>query len=385
MSKPLKERTVKAIKPPSTGHQITYDSELKGFGLRTTKSGVKSFVLNYRISGRERRITIGRYPEWSATAARKRAQELRRQIDIGQDPMEARHTERSAPTMNDLCDLYCERHLPKKAPSSQRNDLSLIKHAIRPRLGKSKIYAVRHSDIEALHRELSSETPFRANRVVSLLSKMFNLAIRWDLREDNPARGIEKNTENKRDRYLSIEELERLSNALSQHGSKNAANAIRLLLLTGARRGEVLQARWSEFDLKVGAWTKPSSHTKQRKLHRVPISKAAIALLKNMKSTVDSDFLFPGKDRNHPLTDLKKSWSRVRAAAGLNDLRIHDLRHTYASLLASSGASLPTIGALLGHTQPQTTARYAHLLDDPLRMATEQAAAFIDDAKGTTK
>eukprot|EP00439_Symbiodinium_sp_Y106_P089859 s1_g2395.t1 len=377
MPQRLLQRTIKVLPAPAAGNRITYDTELKGFGVRVTKSGAKSFILNYRANGRERRITIGKWPEWTVTAARKQAEELKRSIDVGHDPMGERHEERQAITISQLCELYVERHLPKKRDSSIKNDLSLINRIVSPKLGSRKAATITHSELERLHRELTQTAPYRANRTIALLSKMFNLAIRWGLTEDNPAQGIEKNPENRRERYLTKDELARLSAALAEHPRPHSANAIRLLLLTGARRGEVLSARWGDFDLSEGIWTKPSSHTKQKKIHRVPLSGAATDLLREMKKNSESEFLFPGTDIRKPLTDIKKTWESLRRKAEIEDVRLHDLRHTYASLLASSGVSLPIIGALLGHTQAQTTARYAHLLDDPLRKATEVAASVV--------
>ena len=210
---------------------------------------------------------------------------------------------------------------------------------------------------------------------------MFSLAMKWGWRGDNPARGIEKNAEETRERYLTPDELMRLSTALHKLPNQVAAHAIRLLLLTGARRGEVLAAKWEQFDLEQRLWVKPSSHTKQKKSHRVPLSGAAVQLLQDIRSSSKSSFVFPGLDGEH-MRDLKKAWKRACEAADIRDCRLHDLRHTYASLLASSGSSLPIIGAMLGHTQPQTTARYAHLLDDPLRVAAERVSAIVSPRPG---
>jgi integrase len=276
---------------------------------------------------------------------------------------------------------------------------------ILPRLGLLKVDAVQPVDIDALHTEVGSSRPVRANRVVEVLRKAFNLAIRWGWRADNPASGVHRNHEEKRTRYLSAAEILRLSEALAAHPERNSANAIRLLMLTGARRAEVLGARWDMFDLVAGVWVKPSAHTKQRREHRVPLSAAAIELLREIQAQATNPYVFPGVD-GKALTDIKRSWLAVCRTAGLTEqgprrarngkivigkdgqplmtwratARIHDLRHTYASILASEGLSLPIIGALLGHTQPQTTARYAHLLDDPLRAATEKAGALITRA-----
>ena len=264
------------------------------------------------------------------------------------------------------------------------------------------------TDIDALHAEVSATRPVRANRMIEVVRKAFNLALRWGWRADNPATGVHRNPEEKRARYLSADEILRLSEALAAHPEKTSANAIRLLMLTGARRSEVLGARWDTFDLEAGVWVKPSAHTKQRKEHRVPLSAASVALIKEMKPDASGPYVFPGVD-GKPLTDIKRTWLSVCRRAGLAEetpkrtrggnvilskddkplmnwratARIHDLRHTYASILASEGSSLPIIGALLGHTQPQTTARYAHLLDDPLRAATERVGSLMTIDRST--
>jgi integrase len=214
--------------------------------------------------------------------------------------------------------------------------------------------------------------------VLALLSRMFTMAIRWGMRPDNPVRGIERNTEGKRQRYASPVELARLSAALGELRDQGAANAVRLMLLTGARRGEVLAAKWGDFNLDSGSWTKPASTTKQKKTHTVPLSDAACQLLGRMQDEADDGavYLFPARRTPYRL-DIDDAWAALRKATGVADLRLHDLRHTYASVLASAGLSLPVIGALLGHATPVTTARYAHLFPDVQRAATERASAII--------
>jgi integrase len=230
-----------------------------------------------------------------------------------------------------------------------------------------------------LHRKITDHgTPVRANRALILLSKLFTLAVRWQMRDDNPVAGIERNHEEPRHRYLAGDEMERLAAALAGLRNQHAANAIRLLLLTGARRTEVLAATWDQFDLDAGVWTKPSSHTKQKKLHRIPLSTPAVALLDAMRVEAGrSPYLFHGRGAKGHLAGIQKSWVTVCQAAGIADAHLHDLRHSYASALASGGQSLPVIGALLGHTQAQTTQRYSHLIDDALREATDKAATVI--------
>jgi integrase len=221
--------------------------------------------------------------------------------------------------------------------------------------------------------------------MLALLSSAFNLAVRWGWRADNPAKGIERFHEDRRERFLSGEELNRLVDALNDHPNRRSANAVRLLLLTGARRGEVLGATWDHFDLGAGLWTKPSAHTKQKRAHRVPLSAPALALLVAMRAETDatghrSPYLFPGDAPGKPLGDIKNFWKSVCMRAGVEGVRLHDMRHQYASMLASAGLSLPIIGRLLGHTQAATTARYAHLFDDPLRAATERVGALVNNA-----
>src|SRR5438270_4936795 len=282
----LTDGFVKSVVAPAGGraHAIYYDGDVKGFGLRVTKGGARSFVLNYRARGIERRYTIGAYPDWKVAAAREEAKRLKRLVDQGRDPMVERHEERAAPTVNDLVDRYLAEHAPRKRERSRREDESMIAQWIKPELGNKKVADVRHADIERLHRKITAHgTPTRANRTAALLSKMFSLGIRWEMRTDNPARGLERNSEEKRNRYLAGDELRRLTKALTACKDQNAANAIRLLLLTGARRGEVLAASWDQFDLEEGVWTKPSSHTKQKREHRVPLSAPVRQLLAEMK------------------------------------------------------------------------------------------------------
>ncbi|MGH7032494.1 MAG: tyrosine-type recombinase/integrase, partial [Stellaceae bacterium] len=269
----------------------------------------------------------------------------------GRQPAQTKH-----PSMIFKTDSYAE--VRKRTAEADRATLNQI---IRPRLGSKKVAEVAHTDIEALHRKLRA-TPYRANRVVALLSKMFALSVKWGMRPDNPARGIERYQEHRRERYLRPDEIARLGAALDAHPNQQSANAVRLLLLTGARRGEVLGARWSDIDLEAGVWTKPGATTKQKTIHRVPLSEAAVSLLKGIKAGDEakaqrareagkfyqhSRFVFPGKGPDEHLGEIKHFWASICETAKIEGARIHDLRHTYASLLASEGSSLPIIGQLL--------------------------------------
>jgi integrase len=417
MSERLTEIIARKTIPPARGQTLLWDGDVKGFALRVTSGGAKSFVLDYRADGRQRRFTIGSYPDWSVQAARQCAKELKREIDQGRDPMGERHEGRSAPTLLDLWERYQAEHLPRKAPRAQADERSIWEKIILPRLGKLKLSAIDHAAIDALHRDITTirGTPVRANRTIETLRKAFNLAIRWNWCERNPASGVRRNPEDKRSRYLTKKEIAALVQALNDHSEPMSANAIKLLMLTGARRGEVLGATWAMFDLDNGVWTKPSAHTKQRRLHRVPLSGPALRLLTELKEEAArkarkdgvsmNPYVFPGAN-GKPLTDIKRSWTSICLKAGLIEqvpkkarngkplngkdgkpvmvaqpsVRMHDLRHSFASILVSAGASLPLIGQMLGHTQVQTTQRYAHLYDDPLRKAAETVGEVVASA-----
>jgi integrase len=276
----------------------------------------------------------------------------------------------------------------------------MIDGIIRPRLGNLRLKAVAKRDIEALHASLKG-TPYRANRVLAVLSKMFSLAIEWEWRTDNPVRGVQRFREHRRERWLTPEEFQRFTQALDAYPNQNAADALRLLLLTGARENEVLKAEWPQFNLQRGRWTKPSHHTKEKKEEHIPLSVPALELLKRMRPKNAAGPLFPGTNGRARVT-IRRPWVQACKAAGLVEtesvkgkrrmitqyrptVRIHDLRHSYASYLASSGVSLSVVGKLLGHTQPQTTARYAHVQDEAMRDATNRFGEIFEAASKGSK
>ena len=379
----LDTRTLGQLEAPGAGNVVYYDTEVKGFGCRVTAAGVRSFILNYRTrGGRERRYTIGRHPDLSVTAARAKARELKGEIKDGHDPQGVIHAERGAPTVGELCDRFLAEYLPKKRPLTQRQYAAIIANIIRPKLGTTKVALVSFDDIDAIHRGATKATPIQANRVLSVLSKMFNQAIKWKYRTDNPTKGVERNTEQPRERYLAMAELGQLADALDKDPDQQGANILRLLLLTGARSNEVRSMRWEDIDLQTGVWTKPGSTTKQKTVHRVPLSTPAHDLLLELSRAREPEavYVFPGRLGGYR-TEIARLWTRIRKVTAIKNARPHDLRHTYASLLVSSGHTLPIIGRLLGHTQPATTARYAHLFDDPLKKATEQVGAMLNGKK----
>jgi len=383
----LTDNDIKRLPAPERDNASHFDDAVKGFGIRITPADARTFILAYRrkSDGKQRRYTIGTFGDWKTTQAREEAKRLKRAVDGGGDPAGEREDSRAAPSVADLCTRFEKDYIPRKRPTTQRVYKQQIAADVLPEFGEDKVAAVTHADVDSWHHRLSGRAPTHANRTLALLSKMFSLAMRWGMRADNPCKGVERNQEHKRTRYLTGPELARLSAALAELADQAAGNAVRLLLLTGARRGELLAAKWKDFDLQRRApvWTKPGATTKQKTEHRVPLSAAARQLLVEMRAQADdSGYLFPARGGGHR-PHINEAWIRLRKAAKLPGVRLHDLRHSFASIAASSGLSLPVIGALLGHTTPVTTARYAHLFDDPLREATERVGAIIAGSDDT--
>ena len=396
------------VKAPAEGSRIHYDGEIAGFGLRVTEKGAKSFILNYSIHGHERRYTIGSLGEHTAETARAKAIEFRQQIRDGVDPfavLEQREQEAVAAearqrTLKQLSDAYLEQYAEvHKRPRTVVQDRSML-GIILPRLGKTPLGQITRRDIADLHASLKA-TPYHANRVLALLHHMFEWAGADDtgewMMDKNPAEKVKKYQEAKRDRWLAEDELQRLADAMNQYPlrcvkalkvsqkqrdylraeAQRAIKALRLIMFTGCRKGEALTAKWADFDFARGVWTKPSHNTKEKKTEHVPLSTQALAVLENMERK--GEYLFPGRIDGH-LKDLKSPWLAVCRLAKLPGVRIHDLRHSFASHLVSSGVPLATIGKLLGHTQPATTNRYAHLADNPQREAANKFPTILPTA-----
>jgi len=367
--------------PEKTHYHITYDSGPKrvpGFGVRVTEAGYRSFILNYPGG----RYTIGRFGDWSTGDARQEAKRLRREIDLGADPMRDRKAEREAPTITDLVQRVEAEHLPRLRPATAASIRAQLKNHVLPALGEStKVADVRFEDIDRLHRRVTKAAgPYGANRVLALCSKMFSLAVRWQMRADNPCRGVERNREHSRQRYLTADEMAALTQALAEFPDRDMADIFRMLLLTGARKGEVLRMKWDDVDITAGTWTKPPASTKQNRVHVVPLSAPARQLLGERLMNKRSDYVFPSDRGCGPILNIHHAWKRLTKGAGIDGVRVHDLRHSFASSIASSGGSLPLIGALLGHSSPATTHRYAHLFDDAQRAAVERVGGTIVNA-----
>lgn len=372
----INETFTKKAPAPAKGNKLYRDDELTGFALRVTAAGARSFVLNYTINHRERRFTIGPYPAWTAAAARDEARKLRRQVDQGSDPLELRNDTRRAPTVQDLWEEYERVHLPTLSPRGAQDQASMWRKYILPQLKHVRLEVLTSRQVDALHAKVSLVGSTRANRVIEVFRKALNLAIRWGWITLNPALGFRRNPEHSRERYLKPEEYARIFHALDDMPNQMAADAIRLLAMTGARRGEVLSLEWVDLDMELGLWNRPAAKSKDRKRKRVTLSNAALALLERLKMEARHDHVFTTAT-GRPMQDLKRPWAWLKERAELPDLRIHDLRHSFASVLVSGGETLETIGKLLGHSQHQTTLRYAHLMDDPMRRAANRFSAEV--------
>jgi integrase len=395
MTANLTDRFVTQLPCPDCGHRITYDSRVRGFGIRVTSTGNRSFILNYRTTkGVERRCTIGPYPRLSVHAARRKAEKLKGQVHDGRDPVEEarqerlaernrRQQERSAPTVRNLVERYRRESMGRLRQHTRASYESMLDNHVLPALGHLKLAEVRRKDVAALHRELGRSTPFQANRVLSVVAIVFELAVQDEVRPDNPARGIPRHHEEPRHRYLSRDEQRRFLKALEEIPSPAFRNAVKIAILTGKRMGEILQARWEQFDLEGATWSQPASLVKQKRIHTVPLNSSALEVLRAMKPMATSEWLFPSRTRkgSYARALVNAWWGKLLAKAKITDFRFHDVRHTFASNVVSAGHSLPQIGALLGHSSPQTTSRYAHLMMDPLREASEKAGESYEAAQ----
>lgn len=374
MKAKITKRSVEGV-VPGPAAVLLWDTDVRGFGCKVLPSGQRVYLLQYSHRNRDRRVTIGRHGELTPEEARREAQRLRGRIAAGADPAQERATERAAPTLAELADRYLAEHAgPKKKPRSAEEDARNIKNHLLPALGHVRVGDLARADVARLHAAMKS-TPVAANRTIALLSAMMSLAEEWGLRSEgtNPVRGIKRYPEQHRQRFLSEAELARLGEVLreAEAGGEHPSvvNAIRLLLFTGCRRDEILKLRWSEVDLDHGRLVLSDSKTGAKS---VPLGEAAVRLLSGLSRRDGNPFVLPGAKAGRHYVGLEKAWSKLRARAGLADLRLHDLRHSFASAGAGAGESLMMIGALLGHRSPTMTQRYAHLSDDPVRAAADR-------------
>lgn len=384
----LTAKRCRELPPPAKGNTLSYDSEVRGLALRVTAKGARSWVLNYIVNGRERRLTIGRLDEWPPAKARQRAREIRREIDEGHDPLDEKRRQRQAETFESFANRYLRDHAKRhKRPASYRDDERYAAE-LSKRWKDRPLASITRADVREMHNALA-DIPRGANKRLAFLSKLFAHAIAEEIEgiTENPVKGIPRHPEKKRTRFLSADELPRFLRALDEAPDDPGYRAFTLQLLTGCRIGEALSMRWANVDLDRGVWTKPASTTKTKKDHHLPLSPQIIEKLAAWRrEAVDEKtgelrwphvFARNGKAIGYP----REAWRRICKAAELKDLRPHDLRHSYASLLVQSGVPLALVGGLLGHETPTTTARYAHHADDPLREATGRFGDIVDLAR----
>ncbi|CUH49807.1 site-specific integrase [Ruegeria atlantica] len=365
-----------------------WDGTLSGFGVRLLPSGAKRYVVKYRSYGggrsaKQRSVTIGTHGQIPFDQAKEHARQILAAVKRGADPQGERQAIRGAPKLVDAWEKFQREELANKKSATIRDYTSCWERHIGPKLGSTKTVDVSRSDVSRLHQSLS-DTPYLANRMLALLSSLMNKCEAWEWREQgtNPCRFVKKFEEQSRERYLSGPELERLGKALRDlvdDGTiwPDVANLIKLLLLTGARRNEVATCEWDWIDWERQVILLPDSKTGAKPLF---LGDDAIQVLESQKVTTrdpESSYVFPGKKPDSPLVNLSKPWKVICEAAELTDIRIHDLRHTAASIAVGQGVALPIIGRLLGHTQTQTTARYAHVDSDPALAAANAIGMVI--------
>lgn len=365
-----------------TAQDITiWDADVPGFGLRVHSTSVKSFIFQYRArDGRQGKMVLGKHPAMTIDIARKTARELRVKVDQGGNPSAERREHRQAATLKDMAVYYWEVYGPGKplTPSYLRDAQRLLERFALPRFGSRKIASLVQSDIRAMTADATKNaSPHQANKLQAVLSRIFSLAIADGLRTDNPCRGLDKHPEEPRTTYMTEAQVRKFLAACDAYPDRNVADAIRLLLFTGARLQEVLRASWDQFDLEKAVWIKPSTHTKTKRMHRLELSEPVVAMLHRMKSEAVGCYLFPGRSPDKPRTTIRRPWKKIEAVAGIGHFYRHDLRRTMASFMLSSGSELATVGKALGHTQAQTTMRYAYLLDGAQRAAADRAVALM--------
>ena len=371
----ITKRSVDAIKASGTD-TVYWDGELTGFGLRVRRSGRKSYVVQTRIAGKLCWFTIGPHGPLNPDQARARALEILACAKKGIDPRDADARREAEPSMADLGRRFLEEYVPVHCKPSTREEYSRsVRLFVDPVIGELRVPEVQRKDIAALHHGLRDK-PYQANRTLGVLSKMFSLAEVWGWRPDgsNPCRHVKRYKEHKRERFLSPEETERLGQVLRdvEEEMPSAVAALRLLLLTGCRMSEIRDLRWEY--VKDDCIELPDAKTGGRV---VPLGPEARAVLSAIPRDEDNPWVIAGRLPGSHLTDLQRPWRRIRKQAGLEGVRIHDLRHSFASRALALGESLTMIGKLLGHTQVQTTARYAHLARDSIQTSAARITGSI--------
>jgi len=380
----LTKGEISALKPSEKDY-VRWDPSLQCFGVRVKRSGMKTFILQYRNKhGRSRRMSIAPIGDLTLDQARKEAKRLKGLVALGHDPAEEKLKALSGDTIRDLSDRYMQDHCEGRCKESTiAAHQWLLDKFILPKFGTYRINELSSSDISTFHQSMKG-TPYNANRVLGLIKAMLNKAEQWGLLDEtgSPARVIKPFRERKRQRFLTANELQELHETLMDMerlkiiGTYQAA-AIRLLVLTGCRLNEILTLRWETVDLANRRLLLEHHKTDRKGAKAIPLNGPAVDLLEHLPRVKGNPYVIVGNKQDRHLVNLQKPWKRVREEAGLKDVRIHDLRHSFASAAASAGIPLQIIGGLLGHSSPQTTARYAHLAQDPVDQASEVVGQLI--------
>ena len=381
----LTKRIIDATEPQVTEFFL-WDESIPGFGLRVMPSGRKSFVVQYRAGRRPRRMSLGPSTVVTCDQARTRAMGILSAVRDGADPAGDRAAKRNAATVADLAERFDKEHISVRLKASTAKEYrGNLRRFILPALGRLAVPEITRADVAKFHHDLR-HIPYQANRCIEVISKMFVLAEMWGLRPDgsNPRKHIRKYPEEKRERFLSAAELRRIGDVLREMEIEgielpSAILAARLLILTGCRLGEIMTLKWEYVDFDEHALRLPDSKSGKKTVH---LGTPAVECLRTAQRIHGNPWVITGTLPGKSLSDLQPFWQRTRARAGLKDVRIHDLRHTFASTAVASGQGLPMIGKLLGHTQVQTTARYAHLAADPVRSAADSVATSLREALG---
>jgi len=376
----LTKRVIDAAEAGAAEHFI-WDDEIPGFGVRVLPSGRKGYIVQYRSGRRSRRMSLGPSTVLTCEQARTRAITIIAAARNGDDPAAKRDADREAITVKELAERFDKEHVSLRVKeSTAKGYRRMLEKVIIPALGRHRVTEVTRADVAKIHHDLR-HIPYDANRCLEIISKMFSLAEMWGLRPDgtNPRKHIKKYPEEKRERFLSPAELRRVGEVLREMEEEgiefpSAIAAARLLILTGCRLGEIMTLRWEYVDEAGKALRLPDSKTGAKVVY---LGQPAVDLLDRIERVDNNPWVIVGAKTGARLMDLQPFWQRVRARAGLKDVRIHDLRHTFASAAVAVGQGLPMVGKLLGHTQVQTTARYAHLAADPVRDAANQVASTI--------
>lgn len=378
-------RITKTVVEGLPANRDVRDSIVKGFGARRRAGPGVSYFVQRRVNGRMVRVTIGPHGSpWTAETARKEAQRILGDMVGGENPNHSKREQRVlGASFQAAADDFLDLHVSKLKPKTVVAYRSLFKTLLLPAFKNIGVNDIDAAAVEKAHRKWKAK-PRSANHALTVLGKMLNWSVERGLRKggENPVRSVKRYREKKRERYLTREELGRLGQALRELEAERtlnpyAAAAVRLLLYTGARRDEILTLKWEYVDRERKLLALPDSKTGEK---YIVLDEAAIEVLDEIPRLENNPYVIVGRKHGQRMVNLSKPWIEVRKKAKLEGVRLHDLRHSFASVAAGLGASLPMIGKALGHSQPQTTARYSHLTEDPVRDMVSRTARHMRTA-----